>query len=84
MQLRTNLDEIPADLRHLVDQQAVRRQFQLVEIDPESGAQISLLIQIDGEGSIARPGEANSEVQGDCGLAAAAFRIRESTMSRAT
>ena len=49
MELRTNLDEVAADLRHLVDQQAMGRQVELVEIDPEPGAQIPLLIQVDRE-----------------------------------
>ena len=49
MELRTNLNEVAADLLHLVDQQAMGRQVQLVEIDPKPGAQISLLIQVDGK-----------------------------------
>jgi hypothetical protein len=47
------------DLHHLavVDQQPVRSELKLVEINPESGRQVCLLVQIDRQRPIACPGK---------------------------
>ncbi len=84
MQLRADLDQVASDLGRLVDQQAMGSQPELVQVDTEAGAQITLLVQIDGEGSVAGPGKANSKIQDDCGLAAASPRVGGRAMSAKT
>ena len=49
--------------------------FSLIQIDAEAGAEISLLVQINGKGPISCPGKADRQVQGDCCLAATTFGI---------
>jgi hypothetical protein len=58
-----------------VDQQAVRCRAQLIEIDAEAGAEISLLVKINSQCTVAGPGKADCEIQGDCGFAAAAHCV---------
>ena len=53
----------------------MRRHVQLVQINAEAGAEISLLIQINGKGTIPCLGKTNCQVQGDCCLATATFGI---------
>ncbi len=47
-QLGTDVDEVAADLRRLVDQERMRRTTQLIQIDAEAGAGFSIL-EIDGD-----------------------------------
>jgi len=64
MELRTDLNEVAADLRHLVDQRPMRGQIQLVEIDPQAGAQVPLLVQVDGERTVATLAKQTSRLRG--------------------
>jgi hypothetical protein len=41
-------------------------QFQVVEIGPQGGGQIPLLIQINGQGSMTGPGKTNGQVKSNC------------------
>ena len=73
-QLRTDLDEVTADLSRFVDQETVRRGAQLVEVDAEAGAEIPLLVEVDSKGSVSRPGKTYGKVEGDRGLATPPLR----------
>jgi len=55
----------------------MRRHVQLVEINAQAGTQISLLIQINGKGTIACLGKTDCQVQSSCGFAIAALCISE-------
>ncbi len=44
----------------------------------KTGTEISLLVQIDGECAVSRPGKADGEIEGNGGLAATPFRVGES------
>src|SRR5439155_22787700 len=74
-QLGTDLDEIAADLRRLVDQETMRSAVELVQVDAEAGAEIPLLVEIDGECPVTRLGKADGEIEDDCGFSAAALGI---------
>src|SRR5206468_31545 len=69
------------DLGRIVEQETMRRGTKLVQVDAEAGAEIALLVEIDGKGPVSRPGEADSKVERDRGLATAALGIgkREDT-----
>ena len=53
----------------------MRRGVELVQVDAEAGAEIPLLVEVNGECPVSRPGKADGEVQGDRRLSAAALRI---------
>ena len=72
-----DFDEVAVDLRHLIYEQSMCRQIQFVEIHAKAGTEVRLLVEVDSKGPVAGLGEADGEVQGDCGLAASALRIGE-------
>ena len=83
-QLWTDLDEVAADLRRLVDQETMRSAVELVQVDAEAGAEIALLVEINGECPVSSPGKADGEIEDDCGFSAAALGIGSGTMSTET
>src|SRR5439155_15874597 len=48
-QLGTDLDEVAADLRRLVNQETMRRGVELVQVDAQAGAEIPLLVEVDSK-----------------------------------
>ena len=59
-------------------------QGQLVQVDTQTGAEIPLLIEIDPQHAISRPGKTDGKVEGDRCFAAAALSICGGAMSAKT
>src|SRR5205823_6593064 len=81
-QLGTDLDEVAADLRRLVNQETMCRGVELVQVDAQAGAEIPLLVEVDSKCPVPRCGKADGEVEGDRGLSAAALCVSESKNMR--
>ena len=45
----TYLDQVPADVRYLANQKTMGGEPELVQVDTETGAEIALLVKVNGE-----------------------------------